>query len=134
MLSYRYQKVKEVFMPVILICVVLGLAAGALSGLVGLGGGVIVLPVLMYVLGMEQHMAQGTTLGMLLPPIGILAVWTYYKSGYVDVKIALLLCVGFIIGALIGSKIAVNMDTKYLKMICGIMFIIIGLKMTFLKN
>ena len=121
-------------MPVILICIILGLAAGVLSGLVGLGGGVIVLPVLIYALGMEQHMAQGTTLSMLLPPIGILAVWTYYKSGYVDIKVALLLCLGFVIGALIGSKIAVNMDTKYLKMICGIMFIIIGLRMTFLKN
>jgi len=121
-------------MPVILICIVLGLAAGALSGLVGLGGGIIVLPVLMYVLGMEQHLAQGTTLGMLLPPIGILAVWTYYKSGYVDIKVALLLCIGFVVGALIGSKIAVNMDTKYLKVACGIMFIIIGLRMTFFKN
>lgn len=116
------------------VCIVLGLLAGALSGLVGLGGGVIVLPVLIYVLGMEQHLAQGTTLAMMLPPIGVLAVWNYYKHGYVDIKVAMLICLGFIIGAFFGSKMAIAIDTKYIKMICGIFFILIGIKMTFFKN
>ena len=121
-------------MPLVLILIILGLAAGILSGLVGLGGGVIVLPVLIYVLGMEQHLAQGTTLAMMLPPIGMLAVWNYYKHGYVDMKVAMLICLGFIIGAFFGSKMAVAMDTKYIKMICGVFFILIGIKMTFFKN
>jgi len=121
-------------MPIILICIVLGLFAGALSGLIGLGGGIIILPVLIYVLGMEQHLAQGTTLAMLLPPVGILAVWSYYKHGYVDFKIAMFICIGFVVGALLGSKLAVVTSPKYLKLICGIIFIIVGIKMTLFKD
>ncbi|MEI6093629.1 MAG: sulfite exporter TauE/SafE family protein [bacterium] len=121
-------------MPLVLICIALGLAAGALSGLVGLGGGIVVLPVLIYALGMEQHLAQGTTLAMMLPPIGVLAVWNYYKHGYVDFKVAMLICLGFLIGAFFGSKMAVNMDTKYIKTICGVSFILVGIKMAFFKN
>jgi uncharacterized membrane protein YfcA len=121
-------------MLLILICLSVGALAGILSGVIGLGGGVVVLPALIYILGMEQHMAQGTTLAMMLPPIGILAVMNYYKYGYVDFKIAMLLCAGFVLGALFGSKLAILMNPKHLKMLCGVLFIVIGIKMTLFKN
>lgn len=121
-------------MLIILICISVGALAGILSGVIGLGGGIVVLPALIYILGMEQHLAQGTTLAMMLPPIGILAVLNYYKYGYVDFKIAMLLCAGFILGAFFGSKLAILMNAKHLKMLCGVLFIAIGIKMTFFKN
>ena len=121
-------------MFIILTCLILGLSAGVLSGLICLGGGVIILPVLIYVLGMEQHLAQGTTLAILLPPIGILAVFNYYKSGYVDFKVAMLICAGFVLGAYFGSKIGIFTSERNLKLICGIIFIAIGIKMAFLRD
>ena len=73
----------------------LGLVAGILSGLIGIGGGTIIVPALIFLFGFSQHLAQGTTLALLVPPIGILAAWTYYKQGYVDLHIAALICLGF---------------------------------------
>jgi hypothetical protein len=124
----------EVNMLLILICVSVGALAGILSGVIGLGGGIVVLPALIYILGMEQHLAQGTTLAMMLPPIGILAVLSYYKYGYVDFKVAMLLCAGFILGAFLGSKIAILMNAKHLKILFGVISIVIGIRMTFFKN
>ena len=66
---------------------ILGLAAGTLSGLIGIGGGVIIVPALVFLFGLPQHQAQGTTLALLVPPIGILAAWTYYKQGFVDLRL-----------------------------------------------
>ena len=68
--------------------ILLGLVAGILSGLIGIGGGTIIVPALVLFFGISQHMAQGTTLALLVPPIGILAAWTYYRQGYVDLHIA----------------------------------------------
>ncbi len=79
----------------ILLFVSLGVLAGSLSGLLGIGGGVILVPSLVLVFGYSQHMAQGTTLVLMIPPIGLLAAWNYYKKGGVDLRIAALLCVGF---------------------------------------
>ena len=121
-------------MLIILICISVGALAGILSGVIGLGGGIVVLPALIYIIGMEQHLAQGTTLAMMLPPIGILAVLNYYKYGYVDFKVAMLLCAGFILGAFFGSKIAILMNAKHLKTLCGVLFIALGVKMAFFKN
>jgi uncharacterized protein len=111
-----------------------GLVAGMLSGLIGLGGGIIILPVLIYILKMNQRLAQGTALAILLPPIGILAVWNYYKNGYVDVKISALICAGFIAGAFFGSKWAMLIHPRYLKIGCGVIFVLLGLKMVFSKD
>jgi hypothetical protein len=72
-------------------CITVGLLAGVVSGLVGIGGGVIVIPALIYLFGFSQHIAQGTTLAMLVPPIGILAALTYYRQGYVNLGVAALL-------------------------------------------
>ena len=110
-----------------------GLLAGLLSGLIGIGGGTIILPILVIFAGLSQKMAQGTTLALLVPPIGILAAWTYYKQGYVDFPIAGLICVGFIFGGLIGAKFATNLSNQILEKIFGIALLIIAIKMIFSK-
>lgn len=110
-----------------------GLLAGSLSGLIGIGGGVIIIPILVIFAGLSQKMAQGTTLALLVPPIGILAAWTYYKQGYVDFPIAGLICVGFIFGGLIGAKFATSLSDQTLERIFGIALLIISIKMIFAK-
>ncbi len=110
-----------------------GLLAGLLSGLIGIGGGTIIIPILIFIFGFSQKMAQGTTLALLVPPIGILAAWTYYKEGYVDLTIAALICLGFVFGGLIGAKFAVNISNQTLERIFGIALLIIAIKMIFSK-
>jgi uncharacterized membrane protein YfcA len=81
-----------------LIYLILGIFAGTLSGLVGIGGGIVIVPALVFLFGFSQHSAQGTTLALMVPPIGILAAWTYYQQGYVD-RIAGFICAGFYLEA-----------------------------------
>lgn len=107
----------------------LGLAVGALSGLVGIGGGIFLIPALVYFYGFSQTMAQGTTIALLVPPIGILAAWTYYKNGYVDLRAAALICAGFVIGGLFGAKLAVAMPKDVLRRIFGAFMLLVGLRM-----
>jgi len=107
----------------------LGLLAGILSGLLGLGGGILIVPALVFVFGLTQHTAQGTTLALLVPPIGLLAAWTYYKQGYVDLKIAGLICLGFFLGGLFGAKLAVLVSEIMLKRLFGAALLIVALKM-----
>jgi hypothetical protein len=113
--------------------IVLGILSGFLSGLIGIGGGTIVVPVLVLIFGLSQKTAQGTTLALLVPPIGILAAWTYYKQGYVDFPVAGLICIGFIFGGLIGAKLATNISNQTLEKIFGIALLIISIKMIFSK-
>ncbi|MCX6734780.1 MAG: sulfite exporter TauE/SafE family protein [Candidatus Peregrinibacteria bacterium] len=115
----------------IILCLVIGLVAGTLSGLLGIGGGIIIVPALIFVFGMSQHQAQGTTLALMVPPIGLLAAWTYYKEGYVDLKIAALICLGFFIGGLIGASLSLEFSEAVLKKCFGVTFMIIAIKMTF---
>jgi uncharacterized protein len=110
-----------------------GLLAGLLSGLIGIGGGTIIVPILVIFSGLSQKMAQGTTLALLVPPIGILAAWTYYKQGYVDFPIAGFICIGFIFGGLIGAKFATGLSNQTLERIFGIALMIIAMKMIFAK-
>ena len=117
----------------ILLYLLLGLIAGVASGLIGIGGATIIIPALVLLLGMSQHMAQGTTLAMMVPPIGILAAWTYYQKGFVDLKIAGLMCIGFLIGGLLGAKFAIGMPEQILKKIFGIFLFIISVRMIFFK-
>ncbi len=109
----------------------LGLVAGALSGLVGIGGGVIIVPALVFLFGMSQHSAQGTTVAMLVLPVGALAAWVYYRQGYVDIPVAALLAAGFFLGSLAGARIAVALPAAALEKIFGVMVVLIGLKMIF---
>jgi uncharacterized protein len=112
-----------------LLILLLGLAAGVFSGLIGVGGGIIVVPVLVLAFGLSQHTAQGTTLAMLLPPIGVLAVWTYYKEGYVDWRIAGLLCAGFVLGGWFGAKFAVGLSKAALQRVFGGALLLVSIKM-----
>lgn len=112
---------------------VLGLAAGIISGLIGIGGGVLLTPALIYLFGFSQHNAQGTTLALLVPPIGLLAAWTYYQQGFVDLKVATLICAGFFIGGFVGAKIAVDIPDDLLRRIFGAGMLLIALKMIFSK-
>ncbi len=107
----------------------LGLLAGFLSGLIGIGGGIIIVPVLVYMLHMDQKMAQGTTLFMFMLPIGILGVYNYYKAGQVDFKSALIISITFILGSYLGSKTALTIDTKIVKQIFAVAIILVGIKM-----
>jgi uncharacterized membrane protein YfcA len=111
----------------------LGLIAGSLSGLIGIGGAIIIIPSLVLLFGMSQHTAQGTTLALMVPPIGLLAAWTYYKQGFVDFKIAGLICLGFFFGGLAGAKFATDIPDDVLRKIFGVILLISSLKMIFYK-
>lgn len=107
----------------------LGLLAGMFSGLIGIGGGVIIVPALVYLFGMSMHQAQGTTLAMLVPPVGLLAAWAYYREGHVDIHIAALLCAGFIAGAWGGARLATQLSNVMLERTFGVVLIAVGVKM-----
>ncbi len=109
--------------------VILGIVAGVLSGIVGIGGGVIIVPALVFLFGMSQYSAQGTTIAMLVLPVGILAAWVYFRQGYVNIPAAVLLAGGFFLGSMAGARIAVSMPETTLEKIFGAMVILIGLKM-----
>ena len=115
----------------ILIVIIIGLAAGMLSGLVGVGGGLIIVPALVYFLGMSQHSAQGTSLALILLPVGILGVLTYYKQGHIDVKVVGLLAIGFIAGSFLGSKIAINVSQDTIKKCFAVLMLLVAVKMLF---
>ena len=117
----------------IFLYLLLGLLTGTLSGLFGIGGAIIIIPTLVLLFKFNQHMAQGTTLALMVPPIGLLAAWTYYKQGFVDFKIAGLICLGFFIGGLIGAKIAVQIPDQILRKMFGIFLLLVSLKMIFTK-
>jgi uncharacterized membrane protein YfcA len=111
----------------------IGLAAGVMSGLLGIGGGVIVVPALVFLFHLTQQQAQGTTLAMMIPPIGLLAAWVYYRQGYVNVLMAVFLCVGFFAGGLLGAKIATGLSNEVLKKIFGTALLLLGLRMILWK-
>ena len=108
--------------------ILLGLVAGALSGLIGIGGGIIIVPALVFLFGFSQLKAQGTTIALMIPPIGLLAAWTYYRQGYVDIKAAALVCLGFVLGGLIGAQIATGLSNVVLEKIFGVILLFIALK------
>src|SRR5437660_3184847 len=102
-----------------LIILLLGLGVGALVGLLGIGGGVVLVPAMVYLLGMDQHMAQGTSLFILLPPIGLGALREYWTQGQVDLRAGILCALGMLIGAYAGSLVALPMASRNLKGLFG---------------
>jgi uncharacterized membrane protein YfcA len=114
---------------IILLLLLVGLFAGFLSGFVGVGGGIIIVPALVYFLGFNQHTAQGTSLGVLLLPVGIFAVMNYYKAGYLDIKAALFISIAFVVGAYFGSKISISLDQKMVKQVFGGFLLLVAIKM-----
>lgn len=117
---------------IIILCLI-GIVAGVLSGFVGIGGGVIIVPALVFFLGLTQHEAQGTSLALMLPPIGALAVWNYHKSGNINVKYALIIAVCFIVGGYLGSKISLSIAPEKVKKIFGIFMLFVALKLILSK-
>lgn len=117
----------------IILALILGIVAGTLGGFLGIGGGIILVPALVFIFKMSQHQAQGTTLALMVPPIGLLAAWTYYKHGFVDIKIAGIICIGFFVGGLIGAKYAAGIPCHILSKIFGFVLIIVGIRMVFFK-
>ena len=117
----------------IFLYLLLGLVTGILSGLFGIGGAIVIIPSLVLFFGLSQHMAQGTTLALMVPPIGLLAAWTYYKQGFVDFKIAALICLGFFIGGLIGAKFVTHIPDNLLRKAFGVLLLLASIKMILTK-
>ena len=109
----------------------IGLIGGFFGGALGLGGGGIMVPMLVFLAGMTQHQAQGTIIGAFLPPVFILAAWRYYQAGHIDIVIASLVAVGMLIGALGGASVAQYLPASVLKKVFAIVLILIGVKMLF---
>lgn len=122
---------KKMDIQTILIIILVGIAAGILGGLVGVGGGIIIVPALVYFIGFSQKTAQGTSLGLIMLPVGILGVLHYYKQGHVDFKVVGILAIGFFVGSYYGSKIALSLPQETIKKIFALLMILIAIKMLF---
>lgn len=120
-------------MQQVAILLLIGLAAGLMSGVLGIGGGIIIIPLLVALLGFSQQSAQGTSLGLLLLPVGILAVMNYYKAGLVDIKSVLIMSITFVIGSYLSSKMAIDLPEALLKKIFGVFLLFYAMKLFFGK-
>ncbi len=117
----------------VVLLLIVGLLAGIVAGGLGVGGGIVIVPSLVFFLGFSQHQAQGTSLAMMLPPIGILAAYNFWREGHVNIKIALILMVAFVLGGYIGSIISVHIPDKLLRKIFGVFVFLVSLKLIFGK-
>lgn len=118
----------------IFILIAIGLAAGLLSGMFGVGGGIIIVPALVFFVGMTQHEAQGTSLGLMLLPIGILAAYNYYTTGNLDIKAGLIIALAFVVGGFFGSKMALSIDQLTLKRIFGVLMLVVAIRLIFFSK
>jgi hypothetical protein len=109
--------------------ILLGLMIGVLSGIVGIGGGIMIVPALIYFFHMSQHKAQGTSLAALLVPAGALAFWEYYKAGNVDIKAGLFIALGFLVGGYFGGLWAQHLSELVLRRVFGTLLVIIGIRL-----
>lgn len=113
----------------LVLLLLIGLTAGFVGGALGLGGGIIIVPALIYLLNFSQHQAQGTSLMVLLFPVGIFAVMNYYQAGYIDWKLALFLMLGVVVGSYFGSMVSINIPATTLRRIFGFFIVLVGIKM-----
>ncbi len=118
----------------ILVLIVIGLASGALSGLVGVGGGIIIVPALVFFLSFTQKESQGTSLGILLLPVGILGVLQYYKQGQIDLRVVVIVSIGFLVGNYFGSKLSLSLPEAALKKIFAVILVLIAFKILFIDT
>ena len=118
----------------LLLLITIGLFAGVFSGVLGIGGGLLIIPCLVYIMKMTQHAAQGTTLALMLPPITLMSVYVYWKAGHVDWKITLFVCIGFFVGSFFGGKIAVALPSLVLKRIFAVFLIGLAINMLLQKQ
>ena len=116
-------------MPTFGALILLGGLAGVTSGLIGIGGGIIIVPALVLFFGFSQKLAQGTTLALMVPPLGALAAWSYYRQGHADIKTAGLICIGFLVGSVLGADLAIRLPAELLARIFGAILVAVGLKM-----
>jgi len=116
-----------------IVLIIIGLMAGILSGFIGVGGGIVMIPLLILFLGLTQFQAQGTALVAMLPPIGILASLNYFKSGYVKWEYAVIIALTFVIGGYFGSRLSLSLNPSTVKRVFGIVMLIAGVKMIFSK-
>lgn len=116
-----------------LIYIILGLVAGIFGGVFGIGGGTVLIPVMVYIFGLTQHQAQGTTLAAMIPPIGLLAAWRYWQAGNVKLSMAGFICIGFFVGGLIGASLVQNVSDPLLKKFFGVFLLLVSLEMIFRK-
>ncbi len=118
----------------IIILIMVGMGAGILSGMVGVGGGIIIVPALVYFLGFSQMSAQGTSLALIMLPVGFLGVIQYYKLGHIDYSVVLILAIGFIAGSFFGSKFSLSLPQETVKKVFAVLMIVIAVKMLFLDK
>jgi len=113
----------------LIILIIIGIASGLLSGLFGIGGAIIVIPALIFIVGLSQHEAQGTSLAFMVPPVGILATWNYWKAGQVNWKMALVLSLTFVVGAYLGSQFSLNIPDRTLRRLFAALMILMAIKL-----
>jgi uncharacterized membrane protein YfcA len=118
---------------VLLLLIAVGLVTGVLGGMLGIGGGLILIPSLVYIFGFSQHQAIGTSLAIMLPPIGLFAAYNYYKAGQVNLKYALILAAAFMIGSYFSSKLAVKIPENVLRKTFSVFLFLVAIKMFFSK-
>jgi uncharacterized membrane protein YfcA len=116
-------------LQIILSLILIGILAGVLSGLVGVGGGIIMVPLLVMFFSFNQHQAQGTSLAVLAVPVTAVAVFNYYKEGQLNLKYAAIIAVFFVVGSIVGSKFALTLDQKVLKKIFAVVLVLVAGKM-----
>jgi uncharacterized membrane protein YfcA len=117
----------------LILLLAIGFVTGAVAGMLGVGGAVIMVPALVFIMGFSQQMAQGTSLAVMLPPIGIIAAYNYWRVGQVNLKYALILAGAFIIGSYFGSKFAISLPQPVLKKIFGVLLLLVAAKMLLSK-
>ncbi len=117
----------------LLILIGIGIITGIMAGMLGIGGAIIMIPALVFLLGISQQNAQGTSLAVMLPPVGIIAAYNYYKAGQVNIKFAIVLAVCFLVGSYFGSKIALTLPQAALKKIFGILLLLVAARMLLSK-
>ena len=121
-------------MQTIIILIIIGLAAGIMGGMVGVGGGIIIVPALVYFLAFSQHEAQGTSLGLILLPVALFGVINYYKKGYVDLRAVAFLATGFVVGSYLGSKFSLSLPQETIRKVFAVFLLIVSLKMLFIDK
>ncbi len=117
----------------LLILIGIGIITGVMAGMLGIGGAIIMIPALVFFMGFSQQTAQGTSIAVMLPPVGILAAWNYYKAGQVNIKFALILAACFLVGSYFGSKLALNVPQALLKKIFGVLLLLVAARMLLSK-
>ena len=118
----------------IIILVLIGLMAGVFGGMFGVGGAIVMIPALVYFLGVDQHTAQGTSVAIMLPPIGLFAAYNYYKAGEVNIWYAVIIALAFMIGGYFGSMIALKLPENLMRKLFAILLILVALRMLFVKQ